>query len=142
MEHTSQNNENRSEQVKIILLATQPRMLREMLQRALSASPDMRLVLETDKPHRIPSILDRIQADWLITTLTEDDRLPAPVQSALDQNPAVSVVGLSPDGSHAEVRWTKGSEEDRESQRYSLDDISLTRLLQILENEDSERNRE
>jgi DNA-binding NarL/FixJ family response regulator len=126
---------NRNEQIKIILLANQPRMLREMLHRALDKTPDVRLVLETDKPKRIPKILDRVRADWLITSLDEEDQLPQPVREAIEQNPSVSVLGLSADGSHVEVRGARSDDGNREGRRYSLENISLAELLTILEDD-------
>jgi DNA-binding NarL/FixJ family response regulator len=126
---------NRNEQVKIILLANQPRMLREMLHRALDRTPDVRLVLETDKPNQIPRILDRVRADWLIASLNEDEQLPRPVQEAIQQNPSVSVLGLSADGSHVEVRGAVSHGESSEGRRYSLENISLSELLTILEDD-------
>lgn len=125
-----------SEQLKIILLATQPRMLREMLHRALEKASDMQLVVETDTPDQVSALLSRVQADWLVTTLDEDNRLAEPVRSAIAQNPDVSVIGLSADGSHAEVRGTEGVDGNRKHERYHLDDISLSDLMSILRNND------
>jgi hypothetical protein len=125
----------RADQLKVILLATQPGMLREMLHRVLEKDPAMRLVLETDSIRQIPRILDRIQADWLIATLTDDDRLPASVQSALERNPQVAVIGLSAEGDYAEVYEPQKPNGDRLRRRYSLDNISLHDLLKILGDE-------
>lgn len=119
-------------QLKVILLANQPRMMRETLHRVLEMTPDMRLVLETDEPKRIPRILDRVQTDWLIATLTEDEKLPEAVQTALEANPSVSVIGISADGSHVEVRGAENGEGKRERLRYSLENITLAELLKIL----------
>ncbi len=132
MHHTPAGHCEDDEQLKIILLATQPRMLREMLHRALEKAPDLRLVLETDKPYQISALLKRIQADWVVTTLTEEDRLPEPVRAAIEQHPTVSVVGLSADGSHAEVQAMADESGNLQRQRYSLQDVSLAELLQIL----------
>jgi DNA-binding NarL/FixJ family response regulator len=110
-------------------------MLREMLHRVLEKDPAMRLVLETDSIRQIPRILDRIQADWLIATLTDDDRLPASVQSALERNPQVAVIGLSAEGDYAEVHEPQRPNGDRLRRRYSLDNISLYDLLKILGDE-------
>ena len=108
---------HKGEQIRVILLANQPRMLREMLHRALEKLPGVRLILETDAPRQIPSILDRVAPDWLITTLTPEAQLPEAVAEAIEHNPSVSVLGLSADGSKVEIRGAERSDDGRKAQR-------------------------
>ena len=126
------NTNNQLDPIRIIVLANQPRMLREMLHRALDRSPQVRLVLETDSPNQISNILDRVQADWLVTSLDQEEQLSEAAEEAMEQNPSLSVMGLSADGSHVEVQQADTSNQDHEQKRLHLVDISLSDLMDIL----------
>jgi hypothetical protein len=103
-----------------------------MLHRALDKIPGAQLILETENPHLLPSILARVEADWLIVTLTAQGNLPTPVEEAIVQNPSLSVLGFSEDTRHVEVKNRMDNNEDRERRHYSLNNISLMELLTIL----------
>jgi len=122
---------NHNNPLRIIVLANQPRMLREMLHRALDKTPNVRLVLETDTPNQIPNLLNRVQADWLIASLDNEEELPPAVEEALEENPSLSVLGLSADGSHVEVQHAE-DDGSHEQKRFSLANITLSDLMDIL----------
>ncbi len=120
------------EPIRVVLLANQPRMFREMLHRALDKIPGSQLILETERPQQVLSILARVEADWLIVTLTAKGKLPKLVEEAIEQNPSLSVLGFSEDIGHVEVQMKMHSNEDRERRHYLLKNISLLELLSIL----------
>lgn len=124
--------ETEQEPIRVVLLANRPRMFREMLHRALDRIPGAQLILETERPQQVPGILARVEADWLIITLTAQGKLPKPVEEAIEQNPSLSVLGFSEDTGHVEVQMKVHSNKDRERRHYSLNDISLLELLSIL----------
>ena len=127
-----QDQENQTEVVRVVLLANQPRMLREMLHRALLKTPGLQLVFEVEEPDLIARVLDHIDADWLITSLTSEQKLQSTVQQALEQKPSLSIIGVSEDGSHVEVYMPVQNEVRHDRRHYSLNNISLANLLSIL----------
>ena len=129
---TDRSSVEQNEPVHIVLLANQPRMFREMLHRALDRAPGVRLTLEATDLERLPEILARVQADWLIVTLDEQSTLPGPIQQIVAQNPTLSVVGISVDGEHLEIQKVRVAKEDMEHRWLSLDNITLSELLVIL----------
>jgi DNA-binding NarL/FixJ family response regulator len=118
----------------VILLATQPRMMRQMMRRVLQKMPGPWLVLEAGNMEQVPGILERVDADWLITSLTDDDQLPEPLRSVVEQKPSLSVMGISEDGSHVVVSETGDEEIDKvEPQSALLEDATLAQLLELID---------
>ena len=115
------------------MLANQPRMLREMLHKALAKNPRLQLVFEIDEVDLISRTLKSVEADWLITTLTSDQVLHSTAQKALAQNPALSIIGISADGSHVEIYERAHDDTTHKVRRESFDNISLYQLLSILQ---------
>ncbi len=121
------------EPVRVVLLANQPRMFREMLHKALAKNPRLQLVFEIDEVDLISRTLKSVDADWLITTLTSDQELHSTAQKALAQNPALSIIGISADGSHVEIYERAHGDTTHKVRRESFDNISLYQLLSILQ---------
>lgn len=129
-------------QTQIIVLANQPRMLREMLHRVLAAAGGEQLIVEIDDPNRIPAILRRIRVDWLILSLPTLLQPPAPLQEAIARAPSLSLLGISKDGAHVQVRKpeedgypTAGIIRDGESsstRHFTLVEAALPDLLAVL----------
>ncbi len=116
----------------IVLLANQPRMFRTMLRQILENLPGAQLTLEVKDPWRIPAVLERVRADWLIASLTENGQLPATAIEVAAQNPDLSVMGISTDGNHLEIQLRTQAGERIEQLRHALDGVSLDELLLIL----------
>ena len=122
------------DQLSIIVLAMQPRMLRQMLRRALLRLPSPRLVLETENAHQLQGILERVQADWLIASLTDRDELPERAKMAVEHQPSLSVMGISQDGSRVIIYGTeRNGDTDACPEESTLEDATLEQLLDVLE---------
>ena len=122
------------DQLSIIVLAMQPRMLRQMLRRALLRLPSPRLVLETENAHQLQGILERVQADWLIASLTDRDELPERAKMAVEHQPSLSVMGISQDGSRVIIYGTeRNGDTDASPEESTLEDATLEQLLDVLE---------
>jgi hypothetical protein len=121
-----------SSELSVIVLATQPRMLRQMMRRALQRTPGRRLVLETEDIEQVADILHRVEADWLIANLTDEDRLPEAILTAVAGNPSVSVMGISEDGSHVSIREPSTGYDGEKSHNEVLSDATLADLLAVI----------
>ena len=111
---------NEHELMRIVVLANQPRMFREMLHRALGQIPGAQLILETEDPLQVPSILSRFQTDWPIVSLNSEDELPKSVKKAIKEHPALSVLGFSEDSSRVEVQKKKHEKDTSASSSLKI----------------------
>lgn len=124
-------------QLRRIILANQPRLLREMLGHVFAVTPGLQVVAEVDAPSQLLTVLGETEAHWLIVTLDshtlENTHWPSPSQiNALAAKiiaTPVSLMAISPDGRQVEIQTTE-TEGGRHT--YTLYDISLAHLLSIL----------
>ena len=110
-----------------IVLANQPRLLREMLGRVFSITPGLQVVAEVDDPMHLSDVISDSQANWLIVTLDGDGS--APLLNRAKESSFFSLMAISPDGKQVEVHTTTA---DGHAQSYTLYDISLSVLLSVL----------
>ncbi len=87
-----------------ILVANQPRVLREMLRRALEAQPRLSVVGEVGDLERLPGEIERTGADRVIVSLGTDGALPGPVAALIVQFPTVLFCGVANDGSRLKIQ--------------------------------------
>src|SRR5436305_2091466 len=88
-----------------VLLANEPRLFREMLQRVMQNTPGIEVVGEVTELSALREALAETGANWVIVSLSPAGRLPDVVEPLLVEFPSLCVLGVADDGSHAEVRW-------------------------------------
>lgn len=108
-----------------VILANQPRLLRGLLHRVLSKTPDIQVVGEVTDLEALRPELEETDAQWVVVPMWQSGGFPAPLHRLLQLHPAVCLLGLSPDGSQAKVRCPDGREA-------TLSSISLEDLLAML----------
>lgn len=113
----------------LIVLANEPRMLREMLQRALDSTPGFIVVDQNADLHQLSDLLQQVQLDWLVVTLGADGDVAREVFTWLKRSPTLSVLALAADGAGGVV-FIKTAEQD--VQRFTLIEMTLTVLVSIL----------
>jgi hypothetical protein len=116
-------------QTQLIVLANQPRLLREMLQRVLDKTPGLLVVAEEHRLDRLEEVFGQVQIDWLVVTLSSDGQLPHQVHVLLKQIPSLSLLAISSDGNHVKVGVTT---ETGLMHQCDLFGITLAKLLTIL----------
>lgn len=104
-----------------VILAIEPRLLREFLQRAIAKAPGLRVVAAPNGLRGLPALPETSQPRWLVVSLRADGRLPAPVDVLLSGQPALCVVGVADDGGLARIR--RAGAPDIEMPRLSLPDL-------------------
>lgn len=110
-----------------IVLANGSRLLREMLKRALYKSDKLHMVREVNDPRELAAVVEQVKPEWVIVSLSFDNRLPAWVDGFMVTHPSIRFLALSSDGSKIKIKWLDVHEQE-------LDGISLPDLLEILEN--------
>jgi chemotaxis response regulator CheB len=114
--------------IRRILLVTEPRLLREMVERVIEKAPGLQVVGEIDDMTDLVPMIEETGADWLVVFLAPDEELPAGVQELLTSHPSVRVLVFASDGSQIEMKWV-------EFHAKALDRINLEELISVLSNE-------
>jgi len=119
----------RAEPPRRILLANQPRLLREMLGRVFTTTPGLQVVGEVEEGVNLAAVMGQVQAHWLIVTLDSEAQAHLSNPTQPEQAHPTSLMAISTDGRQIEVQThtAEGSVH-----RYILHDVSLAVLLSIL----------
>lgn len=112
-----------------IILANQPRLLREMLSRVFAATPGLQVVGEVENFVGLAEVMTQVKAHWLIVTLDNEGQSPLHISSAGTGLPTTSLMAISADGRQVEVQTAMA---DGGVHQYILYDVSLAVLLAIL----------
>jgi DNA-binding NarL/FixJ family response regulator len=109
-----------------IILANSSRLLREMLNRILRKTDSLKVVREVSDQKDLPDAIQQDDAEWLIMSLPEDEKMPEWVDVYMMEHPSLHILTVSPDGGRVRLRWLESHEED-------LVDPSLDDLILVLE---------
>ena len=109
-----------------IVLANGSRLMREMLRRVLLKSRSLDVVQEVGDSKELPDVIEDTKPEWVILSLTFDNRVPAWVDSMMVRYPSVRFLALAADGSKIKMKWLEVHEQE-------LNGLSLNDLIQILE---------
>ena len=111
-----------------VLLCLEPRLIRQMTHKALSAVQDIRIVATLHSPDQIERVVEKLDVDWVIVdTVAADNPLLAETFEFLVRNPEVSLLILAADGAQLITRWLSLHEEVIRSP-------TLTDIVDLLQN--------
>ncbi len=108
-----------------VLLANEPRLFREMLQRVMQQTPGIEVVGEVTELSALREAVLETGAHWIIVALSDDGQLPEMIEPLLVEFPSLCVLAVANDGSRAEVKWAEIHQE-------SLANLSLTQMIGLL----------
>jgi hypothetical protein len=125
---------NGRDRLSRIILANQPRLLREMIKRVILKSGELQLVGEI--AHRanlneIEEIIEQTGAQWIVLTLSADGEISEETKTLLVNHPTLSVLAVAMDGSQFKVLWT-----DPQLTEKDLSSVSLAELVDVLHERD------
>ena len=95
-----------------IVVANGPRLFRQLVWRALSNIPDFQVMNVLVDSVGLTRLIERVEPDWLITSLRPDGRLPEMLESHRAQYPSLNLLGVALDGSRISIRCGKWREEE------------------------------
>jgi hypothetical protein len=104
-----------------IILANEPRLLREMLKRVFLKRFDLQVVAEVSNFSRLSEVIDRTQPQWVVVSLLPNGRLPGYAHGLPALYPRVGIVAVAGDGSRVKVK--SGDLFERDLEGISLDDL-------------------
>jgi chemotaxis response regulator CheB len=89
-----------------VLVANQPRLIRELIVATISEQPDIEVVGEVDKDSELVSTVEKTRPDFLIVELEKFNRLPPACHSLLKAYPQMKVIAVSSDRNSSMFYWT------------------------------------
>jgi len=116
---------------KRIILASDYRLIREMLKRAIDRVEDLQVVDEVNHLSNIAQTLEKTEADWVVISVLPDKGLPAYLEELSVMYPGVRFMAVASDGSEVILRWL-------EPHQAALSNSSLMELLSVLGSENLE----
>ena len=111
-----------------IILANEPRLLRGLLSCALAKQPRLDVVEEVEQVDRLPAVVEREDAEWVVVSLWPDGEIPGFLVSLLQEHAPLSLLGIAGDGSEVRIVRSEFSEE-------RLGDVSLADLVAVFRGE-------
>jgi hypothetical protein len=79
-----------------VLVANQPRLMRELVMATIADHPDIEIVGEVEDESEIAAAVDRSHPDFLIIALGRSRRLPAACEPILQDHPQIKVLAVPP----------------------------------------------
>lgn len=115
--------------LRLVVLAVQPLVLRQMLRRTLDGCASLSVIAELDNLQPLAEILRTTRPDWIIASLDSQQRMPQSIRTLLPQYPSTAVVGITRDGSQLRIGMNTEGESDLD---YALQQIPLSTFTGIL----------
>ena len=116
---------------KRIILASDYRLVREMLKRAIDRVEGLQVVDEVNHLNEIGQSLENNTADWVVISLPPDPGMPAYLDKLSGDHPELRFMAVASDGSEVVLRWL-------EPHQAALNNSSLIELLSVLGSENLE----
>jgi len=108
-------------QSRQIILANEPRLLRSMFRRILGKMPALEVAGEVSDLAELPSLVDEMDVQWVVVSLSSEGRLPESVQALLTSHPSVGILGIAMDGSLVKIQ--RGTHAETATSVLSLDQL-------------------
>ena len=108
-----------------IILANGSRLLHEMLNRILVKTGNLKVVQEIQNDDKLPTAIEKSDAEWVIMSLPVGNALPAWVDPFIVKHPHMRIMAVANDGSWVKTKWLESHEEE-------LSNLSLKDLIHIL----------
>ena len=83
------------EKIIRVLVATRPRLMRELILTTFADQPDIKIVGEVGEESEIPETIKRTQPDFVVITLDEPGTRPAICDELFREHPEVRVIAVA-----------------------------------------------
>jgi hypothetical protein len=111
------------EKIKVIV-ASRPRLMREVVLEMISNQPDIELMAEVQDDTKIVGIVERLNPDWLFIALDHPDERPDICDSLFHKFPNLKILALAAGKNNCILYWanlTIRSSRVESSERGILD---------------------
>jgi AmiR/NasT family two-component response regulator len=88
-----------------VLVANQPRLIRELIMNTIADQPDIELVGEVEKQRDLSEVVEQTRPDVLILGMDERERYHAQCGFLLGRYPEMRILALAPEQNRALFYW-------------------------------------
>lgn len=88
-----------------VLVANQPRLMRELVLATIGDQPDIEIVGEIDNEMEMEKAIAITRPDFVIVALDRSNRLPVVCDLALQRNPHIKVIAVAPERNSTMFYW-------------------------------------
>ena len=88
-----------------VLVANQPRLMRELVLATIGDQPDIEIVGEIDNEIEMEKAIAITRPDFVIVALDKSNRLTAICDLALQKNPHIKVIAVAPERNSTMFYW-------------------------------------
>lgn len=88
-----------------VLIAHQPRLMRELIMTTIADQPDIELIGEVDKKEDLADVVAQSRPDVLIIAMDERERYRVQCGFLLGRYPEMKILALAPEQNRAQFYW-------------------------------------
>lgn len=88
-----------------VLLANQPRLMRDLVRATISDQPDIEVLGEIDDESKIADIVAQLKPDFVIIGLDRPDKRPAICDHLFAHHPFIKVLAVAPEHDNSVCFW-------------------------------------
>lgn len=88
-----------------VVVANQPRLMRELVLETVSQQPDIEVVAEIEDESEIARVVNESKPDFLIITLDESDKYPPICDDLLRRRPEMKILALAAERNCSMFFW-------------------------------------
>jgi chemotaxis response regulator CheB len=88
-----------------VVVANQPRLMRELVLETIDDQPDIEIVAEIQNEDDIVQVVDGTDPDFLIIALDESNERPQLCDTLLRRHPAMKILALAPERNISMFFW-------------------------------------
>ena len=88
-----------------VLVANQPRLMRELIVGALTEQPDIEIVGEVTNDAEVPSLVTKILPDLVVISLDKTGKRPDLCDTILHQHPKVRIIAVGFEKNQSVFYW-------------------------------------
>lgn len=111
-----------------ILVANEPRLLRQMLSKVLNRPSEVNVIGQVTSTSRLPLLVQLLHPDWVVLTLCENGSFPGMADKLSSVDPEVSILGVTENGDHVRARSRFGE--------MTLNSLALDELVALIGDSD------
>ena len=92
------------EKIKVIV-ASQPRLMREIVLEMISTQPDIEVVAEVQNESQIVDLVGELRPDWVVVALDRSDNKPDICNTLFDRYPHLKILALASEKNNCVLYW-------------------------------------
>lgn len=88
-----------------VLLANQPRLMRDLLHATISEQPDLEVLAEIEDESNLSAVVAELKPDFVIVALEKPEERPAICDTLLAHHPYIKVLAVAPEHDTSVFFW-------------------------------------